>query len=145
VLLLLILVYTHRHYFSLSSFKVIDLWISVSTLISTSILRCFRKVKTYFTSRWGWISSSSSVIWLWLSRFTTCKACLVECSIYLSLEFSFHLLLSKLLLSWIQDIHRFEIKSTHTSHKDFLKIFLHHMLISILNSLISFCFIASLS
>lgn len=65
-------------------------------------------------------------------------------SFHLLGQLSFHLLCCLLLFSWIQYVHGLEVKGTNTSHEHFLQILLHHVSISILKCLISFCFIALL-
>lgn len=60
-------------------------------------------------------------------------------------QLSLHLLCSLLLFRWIENVHRLKVQGTNAPHEHFLKILLHHMSISILHCLTSFCLIALLS
>lgn len=57
----------------------------------------------------------------------------------------FHCLLHHILLVWIKDIHSFKVEGAYRSHKDFLKILLHHVFVSIIDYLLflSICAFAS--
>ena len=115
---------------------VVPFPVSLTLILSTvALVISFRQIERYLWSRRSWLRHC---IWI-------CIHPEIHCTINLFLQFLLHLYLSVLLLCRIKYIHCFKIKSTDTSHKNFLQIFLHHMFISILNGLISFCFITCLS
>ena len=61
--------------------------------------------------------------------------------INLLLQLPHHISVSRCLLCWIEDTHRFEIQGANTPHEYFLQVLLHHVLVPILDLLVMRSFI----